>query len=109
MKKYPQKYKNAQEVVEKEFIKEYKKFFKKPGKARFYETYKLIKKKEKRNFIVALFYAIKMMFNKKINAAIISAFKSELELNNYLYFLKSKNTDAFEYFKIIYDVALKNN
>lgn len=98
-------YKNLQEVIKKEFIKEYKTFFKNPVKARFIETYNLIRKREKGKIIIALFYAIKMMFYKNINSAIIAACKSKLELNNYLYFLKSKNTEAFEYFKIIYDVS----
>lgn len=100
-----EKYIDLQDVIKKEFIKEYKIFFDTPSKARFFETYKLIKNKEKRNFIVAFFYAIKMMFYKDINAAIIASCKNQLQLNNYLYFLKSKNVDNFEYFKIIYDVS----
>lgn len=103
LKCYPADYKTAKDVVEKEFIVDYEKFFKKPEKAKFIETYALIRNREGKNIIYALFYAFKMMFYKNINAAIIAACKKEIELNNYLYFLQNKNTDSFEYFKIIYD------
>lgn len=107
MRSYPADYKTIEDVVRREFIVDYKKFFEEPAKSRFLETYTLIRNREGKSFIVSVLYALKMMFYKNINAAIIASCKNEIELNNYLYFLKSKRTDLFEHFKIVYDMVPK--
>lgn len=104
MYKNQRKYSNIKDLIEREYIIDYNKYFEKPVKARFLETYKLIKNREGKNIFIALFNSIKMMFYRNINAAIIAACKKQIELNNYLYFLKNENTEAYEYFKIIYDI-----
>ena len=106
MKYYPDIYKSLVDVVDKEFILSFEYFMNHPVKARFEETYNLLKNRERKNVISSLATAMKLANMDNLNPAIIAACKNEYELNSYLYYLNSNNSRHFKLFNIIYDITL---
>lgn len=101
---YPNVYKSLQDVVEQEFVLSLNDFMKHPAKARFFETYNLIKNRSGKSTMQALTTAFKLYKNRFLNPAIIAACKSDYELNCYLDALVTDNLDSFNFFKVIYDI-----
>lgn len=112
MKKYPNDYSSAQEVINQEFIVPISTYSKHPSLARFREAYSLIRDKEMKSIMDAFKYAIDLMFKYELNPAIIAACKSEKQLDEYLHCLETNNLENFKYFNIKFEIspfAVKNN
>lgn len=101
---YPDSYSSLKDVVEQEFILPFDYFRKNPSKARFTETYNLLKNREGRNFMKSVSYAFRLLNKNNLNPAIIASCKSQHELDSYLYYLESDNLNNFKFFDIIYEV-----
>lgn len=106
IKYYPKAYKSLSDVVNQEFILDLSNFSKHPGKARFTETYNLVRNRSGKSFFKALSYALKVTNNRKLDPAVIAACKSEYELHCYLYCLEQNKFDSFKFFTTVYDVNL---
>ena len=101
---YPGAYKSLKDVVEQEFILPFNYFKKNPSKARFTETYNLLKNREGRTFIKSVSYAFRLLKKNNLNPAIIASCKTQHELDSYIYYLDSNNLNNFKFFNIIYEV-----
>ena len=97
-------YSNIEEIIEKEYILPYS-TFKNIATSRFKEAYKLIRHKEKKSIAAALNLGFELIFNYNLHPAIISACKNLDELDIYLDYLEDNQTDKFDCFKIIFEIA----
>lgn len=104
LKSYPDVYTSLVDVVNQEFILPFNSFLKHPAKARFVETYNLIKNRQGNSIFSAIAYAIKLVGRYNLNPAIIAACKNETQLDTYLYYLNSNSVEEFKNFKIIYEI-----
>ena len=73
--------------------------------SRFYETYKLIRKKEHGSIKDALDLALEMAFNRKLHPAIITACNNINELDIYLACLEYDELEDFKFFNIRFEIA----
>lgn len=103
---YPNTYKSLADVVEQEFILDLDTFVKHPAKARYSETYNLIRNRSGKSVLKAISYALKLKNKGNLDPAVIAACKNEYELHCYLYCLEQNKFDSFKFFNIIYDVNL---
>lgn len=101
--KSKKKYSSVNELIENEYILPAENF-KNPIKSRFREAYQLIKKKEHGHLKEAIELGFEVMFNSKLNPAIIAACKNLKELDIYLDCLDDDELDKFSCFNIVYDV-----
>lgn len=101
--KSKKKYSSVNELIENEYILPADNF-KNPIKSRFREAYQLIKKKEHGHLKEAIELGFEVMFNSKLNPAIIAACKNLKELDIYLDCLDDDELDKFSCFNIVYDV-----
>ena len=101
------KYSSIKELIEKEYIIP-SSTFKSPIKSRFRESYRLIRKKEHGTVLDALSLAFELMFQSKLNPAIIAACKNLEELDIYLDCLEENELDKFYCFNIIYKISPLN-
>lgn len=106
MEYYPKAYKSLSDVVEQEFIINLDTFARHPSKARFSETYNLVRNRSGKSVLKALSYAIKLKNKRTVDPAVIAACKNEYELHCYLYCLEQNKLDSFKFFNIVYDVCL---
>ena len=97
------KYKSLQDVIENEYMIPAD-TFKNPAKARFKEAFQLMKKKEHGSLKEALELGFELMFESKLNPAIIAACKDLDELDIYLDCLDDNELENFSCFKIVYNV-----
>lgn len=104
LKSYPDVYTSLVDVVNQEFILPFNSFLKHPAKARFVETYNLIKNRQGKSIFSAVAYGLKLLGRYNLNPAIIAACKTENQLDAYLYYLNSNNLSKFKNFKIIYEI-----
>lgn len=104
LKSYPDVYSSLVDVVNQEFILPFNSFLKHPAKARFIETYNLIKNRQGKSIFSAVAYGLKLLGRYNLNPAIIAACKTENQLDTYLYYLNSNNLSEFKNFKIIYEI-----
>lgn len=104
LKSYPEVYTSLVEVVDQEFILPFDTFLKHPARARFSETYNLIRNRQGKSIFSALIYAFKLIGRYNLNPAIIAACKTETQLDTYLYYLNSNDLGQFKLFKIIYEI-----
>ncbi len=104
LKSYPEVYSSLVDVVEQEFILPFNSFLNHPAKARFSETYNLIRNRQGKSIFSALIYAFKLIGRYNLNPAIIAACKTENQLDTYLYYLNSNDLGKFKLFKIIYEI-----
>lgn len=74
------------------------------NKARFKETYELMRKREKASIFESLNIAFEQTFNRSLNPAIITACKNLGELDIYLDCLDDNETSKFPCFKIEYEI-----
>ena len=101
--KNPSKYKNLEDVVEKKYTRPIK-YYKNSSMARFKETFKLVRERNKGPLKHAWDLALESFFNHDLHPAIISACKSIDELDIYLSCLEYDELEDFKFFKIIFDV-----
>lgn len=74
------------------------------NKARFKETYTLMRKKEKASIFDSLNIAFEQTFNSSLNPAIITACKNLEELDIYLECLDAHETNKFPCFEVKYEM-----
>ncbi len=103
MEYYPNVYDSLADVVSQEFILNLSNFREHPAKARFTETYNLIKNRSGKTVTKALTYALKLSNMKNLDPAIIAACKSDYELDCFLDCLNHNKLNSFKFFKIFYD------
>lgn len=103
MQSYPDVYKTAQDVIDREYIVGLTFFTRHPVLARFRETYSLIHNREMKSVTDALKRALDLMFKYELNPAIIAGLKSEADLDLLLDCLDKKNLDNFKPFKIVFE------
>lgn len=102
-KRFPAEYPTLENVVKQEYMIPLDSLHKNPAQARFTETYYLIRRREGRNFLVALIYAIMFITRSQIDPAVIAACKTRRELVEYMKCLKENKLENFKHFKVIYD------
>ena len=103
LEKNPSKYKSLEDVVEKKYTRPIK-YYKNSSVARFKETFKLVRERNKGPLKYAWDLALESFFNHDLHPAIISACKSIDELDIYLSCLEYDELEDFKFFKIIFDV-----
>ena len=101
--KNPSKYKSLEDVVIKKYTRPIK-YYKNSSVARFKETFKLVRERNKGPLKHAWDLALESFFNHDLHPAIISACKSIDELDIYLSCLEYDELEDFKFFKIIFDV-----
>ena len=104
LKNYPEEYKNARDVIRKEFVADISIYNKHPNLARFREAYSLSRDKEMKSSIDSLKYALSLMFRRDLNPTIIAAVKSQKQLEDYITCLENNDLESFNYFKILFQV-----
>lgn len=78
--------------------------FKTPFVARFREAFKLAHTKEKKSIKFAFNLGTELLFNYNLHPAIITACRDLDELDIYLDYLESNETEKFECFNIIFEI-----
>ncbi len=104
LKKYPDSYSSAEDVIKKEFTFSRKYYTKHSVLARFRETYSLIRDREGKSIPEALKYAFELMFKYELNPAIIAACKKESDLDEYLECLDTNTLSEFKRFRIKFEI-----
>lgn len=103
LKNFPNKYKDFQDVVYKEFIVPLSYYTNSPSVARFREAFYLIREKENKSIIEALKYATYIMPMEKLHPAIVASCVHQYELDHYIDCLNNNRLYEFKYFTIKYD------
>lgn len=101
---YPDEYKSLSDVVNQEYIISMEEY-KNQAISRFKEMYSLMRDVEMKSIIEAFKKAFEIMFDTRVNPAIIAACKSEEQINNYRYCLERNDLSNFKDFKIVFDMA----
>ena len=97
------KYSSIDDIIKKEYSLPIK-IYRNPFIARFKESYKLMREKEKSSIKEAFDLGLELMFNYNLHPAIISACKNIDELDIYLDYLDSGEISKFKYFKILFEI-----
>ena len=97
------KYSSVDEIINKYYSLPIA-LYKNPFIARFRESYRLMRYKEKSTIKEAFDLGLELMFNYNLHPAIITACKNLDELDIYLDYLDSGETDKFKIFKIRFEV-----
>lgn len=105
-RRFPAQYPTLETVVKQEYMIPLNSLYKNPAQARFLETYYLFKRREERNFFVALIYAIIFVRKSELNPAVIAACKTQEELEEYMKCLKENKLESFKHFKVVYDESI---
>ena len=103
LKDNPQKYSSIDEVIDKKYTLPIS-HFKNPFVSRFKEAFKLMRNKERSSVIDAFELGTELMFESNLYPAIISACKNLDELDIYLDYLDSGETDKFKCFNIEFEL-----
>ena len=101
---YPDEYKSLSDVVNQEYIISMEEY-KNQSISRFKEMYSLMRDVEMKSIIESFKKAFEIMFDTRVNPAIIAACKSEEQINNYIYCLERNDLSNFKDFKIVFDMA----
>lgn len=104
MQNKPSKYSSLKDIVNSKFTIPISRYKNAPV-ARFKEAFKLMRKKEHSSFLEAVDLGMELAFNYNLHPAIISACKSLDELDIYLDYLDTGDTDKFNCFKVIFELA----
>ena len=100
---HPDKYSSLDSVINQKYTLPIT-MFKNPSASRFREGFKLIREREKGSIADGFELGLELMFNNNLHPAIIAACKNLDELDVYLDYLKSGQTNKFKIFKIIFDL-----
>lgn len=79
--------------------------FKNAAISRFREAFKLVKDKDKSSIRQAFDLGMELFFNYNLHPAIIAGCRSQDELDIYLDYLDTNETEKFNCFKIIFEIA----
>ena len=104
LKNYPQDYKNVDDVIKQEFLADISIYNKHPVLSRFREAFFLAKNKEMKSTLDSLKYGFDLMFKRELNPVIISAVKSQKQLDDYIHCIETNTLDCFPHFSIIFEV-----
>jgi hypothetical protein len=104
LKNNPDKYSSIQDIIDKDYTLPFN-TYKNHAISRFKEAFKLMKNKEKKSVIDSFNFGMDLLFNYSLHPAIITACKNLDELNIYLDYLKNNETDKFNCFNIIFEMA----
>ena len=103
--------KNINEIIEENYTVPLEQY-KVPFISRFKEAFKLAHTKEKKSIKYAFDLGSELLFNYNLHPAIISACRNLDELDIYLDYLDTNETDKFDCFNIIFEIPpilLKNH
>ena len=75
-----------------------------PVIARFREAYSLCRDREAKTIFESLKYGMDLMFNRRLNPAIIAACKTQTQLSNYINCLEKNDLKHFTDFEIRFEV-----
>ena len=75
-----------------------------PVLSRFREAYSLCRDREAKPIFESLKYGMDMMFNRRLNPAIIAACKTQDQLSNYLNCLEKNDLKSFTDFEIRFEM-----
>ena len=103
--KFPNNYNSLEDVVNKEFIFPLKYYISSPHFARFREAFSLSRDREAKQFWESLRYAFDIMFNNKLNPAIIAACRTQEQLSNYIECLENNKLSDFTDFEIRFEIS----
>ena len=73
--------------------------------SRYKEMYSLMRDVEMKSIIESFKKAFEIMFDTRVNPAIIAACRSEEQIKNYLHCLDRNDLSNFKDFKIVFDMA----
>lgn len=104
LKENSDKYQNVEEVIEQIYTLPFD-YFKSLSFSRFREAYKLARNIEKKSIKYAFDLGMELIFNYNLHPAIITACRSLDELDIYLDYLENNETDKFDCFKIVFEMA----
>ena len=95
---------NINELIRKKYVVPIEKY-KSPVLSRFREAFKLMRNIEKKSIFEAIDLGLELSLNSKLHPAIISACRNLNELDIYLDYLDSNQTDKFNCFSIKFEVT----
>ena len=95
---------NKNDLIREKYVVPIEKY-KSPALSRFREAFKLMRNIEKKSMIEAIDLGIELYLNSKLHPAIISACRNLNELDIYLDYLDSNQTDKFNCFSIKFEIA----
>ena len=104
LQKYPEKYDNTQDIIGQVYTLPYK-IYKNPTIARFREAFKLVHDRDHKSIKSAFDLGMELLFNYNLHPAIISACKNIDELDIYLDYLENNETNKFNLFQVVFEVA----
>lgn len=104
LKSNSDKYSSIEEIIEKDYTLSFD-LFKNLSIARFREAFKLVRTIEKKSIKAAFDLGMELLFNYNLHPAIIAACKNLDELDIYLDYLENNETDKFDCFKIVFEIA----
>ena len=106
LEQFPDQYSSFESVVAKEFILPLNYYMSHPLLARFREAYSLCRDREGKTILESLKYGMDLMFNRRLNPAIIAACKTQDQLSNYLNLLEKNDLKNFTDFEIKFEMNL---
>ena len=95
---------NKNDLIREKYVVPIEKY-KSPALSRFREAFKLMRNIEKKSMIEAIDLGIELSLNSKLHPAIISACRNLNELDIYLDYLASDQTDKFNCFSIKFEIT----
>ena len=95
---------NKNDLIREKYVVPIEKY-KSPALSRFREAFKLMRNIEKKSMIEAIDLGIELSLNSKLHPAIISACRNLNELDIYLDYLDSNQTDKFNCFSIKFEIT----
>ena len=95
---------NKDDLIRKKYVVPIEKY-KSPVLSRFREAFKLMRNIEKKSIIEAIDLGVELSLNSKLHPAIISACRNLNELDIYLDYLDSNQTDKFNCFSIKFEIT----
>lgn len=106
LEQFPEQYSSFESVVAKEYILPLNYYMSHPVLSRFREAYSLCRDREAKPVLESLKYGMDMMFNRRLNPAIIAACKTQDQLSNYLTCLEKNDLKSFTDFEIKFEMNL---
>lgn len=104
LEQFPEQYSSFESVVAKEYILPLNYYMSHPVLSRFREAYSLCRDREAKPVLESLKYGMDMMFNRRLNPAIIAACKTQDQLSNYLTCLEKNDLKSFTDFEIKFEM-----
>ena len=104
LEQFPDQYSSFESVVAKEFILPLNYYMSHPVLSRFREAYSLCRDREAKPIFESLKYGMDMMFNRRLNPAIIAACKTQDQLSHYLNCLEKNDLKNFTDFEIKFEM-----